>query len=163
MASQITSLAIVYSTVYLDADQRKHQSCASLAFVRWIPGDGKFPAQRDSDVENVSIWWRHPDVHVLYMGAVCRSRRNTEMLSQALIRVYIPRGKSPRRGLTDPNEINQESCGLFYLHSLSWDPWDSNHIHIFCRMLLIIHILSVLGVNLASSIRTEFTDAYMRH
>ena len=33
MASQITSLIIVYSTVYSDADQRKHQSSASLAFV----------------------------------------------------------------------------------------------------------------------------------
>ena len=39
MASQITSLTIVYSTVYSDVDQRKHQSSASLAFVwgihRW--------------------------------------------------------------------------------------------------------------------------------
>ena len=34
IASQITSLMIVYSTVYSDADQRKHQSSASLAFVR---------------------------------------------------------------------------------------------------------------------------------
>ena len=36
MASQITSLTIVYWTVYSDADQRKHQSSASLAFVRGI-------------------------------------------------------------------------------------------------------------------------------
>ena len=35
-ASQITSLAIVYSIVYSSADQRKHQSSASLAFVRGI-------------------------------------------------------------------------------------------------------------------------------
>ena len=34
IASQITSITIVYSTVYSDADQRKHQSSASLAFVR---------------------------------------------------------------------------------------------------------------------------------
>ena len=33
ITSQITSLTIVYSTVYSDADQRKHQSSASLAFV----------------------------------------------------------------------------------------------------------------------------------
>ena len=33
MASQINSLTIVYSIVYSDADQRKHQSSASLAFV----------------------------------------------------------------------------------------------------------------------------------
>ena len=36
IASQITSLTIVYSIVYSDADQRKYQSSASLAFVRWI-------------------------------------------------------------------------------------------------------------------------------
>ena len=36
MASQITSLTIVYSAVYLGADQRKYQSPASLAFVRGI-------------------------------------------------------------------------------------------------------------------------------
>ena len=42
MVSHITSLTVVYSTVYSDADQRKHQSSASLAFVwgihrdRWI-------------------------------------------------------------------------------------------------------------------------------
>ena len=36
IASQITSLTIVYSTVYSDTDERKHQSSASLAFVRGI-------------------------------------------------------------------------------------------------------------------------------
>ena len=36
IAPKITSLTIVFSTVYLDTDQRKHQSSASLAFVRGI-------------------------------------------------------------------------------------------------------------------------------
>ena len=36
MASQITSLTVVYSTVHSGADQRKFQSSASLAFVRGI-------------------------------------------------------------------------------------------------------------------------------
>ena len=36
IASQITSLTIVYSTVYSGAYQRKHQSSASLTFVRRI-------------------------------------------------------------------------------------------------------------------------------
>ena len=36
IASQITSLTIVFSTVYSDADQNKHQSSASLAFVQGI-------------------------------------------------------------------------------------------------------------------------------
>ena len=36
MASQITSLTIVYSIVYSGTDERKHQSSVSLAFVRGI-------------------------------------------------------------------------------------------------------------------------------
>ena len=36
MASQITSLTIVYSTVYSGTDQRTHQSSTSLAFLRGI-------------------------------------------------------------------------------------------------------------------------------
>ena len=36
MASQITSLTIVYSIAYSGDDQRKHQRSASLAFVRVI-------------------------------------------------------------------------------------------------------------------------------
>ena len=43
MASQITSLTIVYSTVYSDADHRKHQSSALLAFVRGIHRDRWIP------------------------------------------------------------------------------------------------------------------------
>ena len=60
IASQITSLTIVYSIVYSDANQRKHQSSTSLAFVGNSPGTGEFPAQMASNAENVSIWWRHP-------------------------------------------------------------------------------------------------------
>ena len=36
MASQITSLTIAYSSIHSGADGRKHQSSASLAFVRGI-------------------------------------------------------------------------------------------------------------------------------
>ena len=43
MASQITILTVVYSTVYSDADQRKHQSSASPAFVRGIRRDRWIP------------------------------------------------------------------------------------------------------------------------
>ena len=64
IVSQITSLAILYLTVYSGADQRK--TSASLAFVRgihrWLV-TGEFPAQRASNAENVSIWWRHHDMY----------------------------------------------------------------------------------------------------
>ena len=51
MASQITSLTIVYSTVYSGADQSKHQSSASLAFVwgihrRPVNSPHKWPVTR---------------------------------------------------------------------------------------------------------------------
>ena len=58
VASQITSLTIVHSTVYSDAIQRKHQSSASLAFVRGIhrgPGTGEFLRRMASNAEDVSI------------------------------------------------------------------------------------------------------------
>ena len=66
MASQITSLTIVFSTVYLDTDQRKHQISASLAFVwgthrRRVNFPHKWPVTRKmfpfDDV--IMIWWRH--------------------------------------------------------------------------------------------------------
>ena len=59
MASQITGVTIVYSTVCSGEDQRKHQSSASLAFVRKFTGDRWFPAQKATNAENVSIWWCH--------------------------------------------------------------------------------------------------------
>ena len=44
IASQITSLPIVYSIVYSDADQRKHESSASLAFAhKWPVRRKMFP------------------------------------------------------------------------------------------------------------------------
>ena len=39
MASQITSLTVVYSIVYSDSIKKKHQSSASLAFVWGINWD----------------------------------------------------------------------------------------------------------------------------
>ena len=53
IVSQITSLTIVYSSVYSGADQRKHQSSASLSFVwgihRWpVNSPHKGPVTRKS-------------------------------------------------------------------------------------------------------------------
>ena len=67
----VTSLAIVYSTVYWGADQRKHQSFPSLAFLRGSPVTGEFPAQMASHAENIFIWWRHHDLFLALNS--CRS------------------------------------------------------------------------------------------
>ena len=55
IASQITSLTIVYSTVYSSVDQTKHKSLRAGN----SPVTDEFPAQMASNAENVSIWWRH--------------------------------------------------------------------------------------------------------
>ena len=53
-------LTIVYSTVYLGANQRKHKKiritglCAGNS-----PMTGEFLTQKASNAENVSIWWRY--------------------------------------------------------------------------------------------------------
>ena len=53
MASQITSLTIVYSTVYSGADKKKVRAIGLCAGNP--PVTGEFPAQRASNTENVSI------------------------------------------------------------------------------------------------------------
>ena len=53
IASQITSLTIVYSTVKT-SKLRVTGLCAGNS-----PGTGEFPAQMASYAKNVSIWWRH--------------------------------------------------------------------------------------------------------
>ena len=59
-APQITSLTIVYSTVYSGAGKKKTSKfrvtglCAGNS-----PGTGEFQVQMASNMENVSIWWRH--------------------------------------------------------------------------------------------------------
>ena len=63
IASRITSLTIVYTTVYSDADQRKHLSSMSLAFVRGpVNFPHKWPVTRkmfrfDDIIMVYSIWF----------------------------------------------------------------------------------------------------------
>ena len=59
MASQITSLTIVYSTVYSGTDEKT----STHRVAGLCEGDstvtGEFPAKKFSNAENVSIWWRY--------------------------------------------------------------------------------------------------------
>ena len=59
MASQIASVSFVCLTVGSGPHQRKHQNSASLVFMQGIHRWPVFPAQKASNAENVSIWWRH--------------------------------------------------------------------------------------------------------
>ena len=83
IASQINSVSIVYLTVSMDADQRKHQSSASLDFVRGIHREPhKWPVTRKM----------FPFDDVIMLSAVCRPTQfltttvqndNTEHISLA--------------------------------------------------------------------------------
>ena len=67
VASQITSLTIVYTTIYSDADQSKHQSSASLAFV-WgihrgpVNSPHKWPVTRKMFPFDDVIMFRHLNI-----------------------------------------------------------------------------------------------------
>ena len=118
MASQITRLSIVYSTVYWGADQRKYQSSASLAFVRgihrWpVNSPHKWPVTRKmfplDDVIMDKRWigdildkysmtkWQHDNYighTVLLLIAPkyhCRANKRGPLLGQAdLLSCYFP-------------------------------------------------------------------------
>ena len=73
MASKITSLTILYSIVYSRCRSKKTSKLRVTGLCEGTsPVTGEFPAQRASNVENVSIWWHHD---------VCRG---TELLSCTL-------------------------------------------------------------------------------
>ena len=119
IASQITSLAVVYSTAYLDADQRKHQSSASLAFVWGIHRSRWIPAQKASYAENVSIWWRH---HV----NICNANRvratalifNCEQLFLKRSKAYEVANSTPLMGLEPMTHTNVARVLLVIAHIL---------------------------------------------
>ena len=58
MASQITVVSIVYSTVFVQAQVKENITglCEGNS-----PVTGEFPAQKASNAESVFIWWRHHD------------------------------------------------------------------------------------------------------
>ena len=64
MASQITSVAIVYSTVYSGRSKKTSKLRVTGLCAGNSPATGEFPAQMASNAENVSIWWRHHNVHI---------------------------------------------------------------------------------------------------
>ena len=102
-ASENTSLTIVYSTVYSGAHQRKHQSSASLAFVRgihWWPVN-KGPVTRKM---------------ISFDDVIMISPQNGRHVTYSIIqRLAIPQARyiATIRGL---------EIGFFYWHGLTLIP-----------------------------------------
>ena len=59
MASQITSLTIVYSIVIQALIKENIKAPRHWPLRGEVTGTGEFPSEMASNAENVSIWWRH--------------------------------------------------------------------------------------------------------
>ena len=94
IASQITSLTIVYSTVYSDADQRKYQSSASLVFVRGIHrrpvnSSHKLPVTRKMSPFDDVIMWDRWLYKIRYLCSMIKSRSFSYRQAETLFMVKI--------------------------------------------------------------------------
>ena len=91
IASQITSLTVVYSIVYSDADQRKHHSSASLAFV-WgihrgpVNSPHKWPVTRkmfpfDGLIMIIKSQWKFRLMFILIATKMCGDRTDNNWIT----------------------------------------------------------------------------------
>ena len=72
MVSQITSFTTVFSTVHLSRWTKTSKLCVTGLCTGNSPVTGEFPAQRASNAENVSIWWRHHEIYFVKMNLGAR-------------------------------------------------------------------------------------------
>ena len=165
MASQITSLMFVYSAVYSSADQRKHQSSASLAFVQGIlPVTGEFPAQKANKEENVSIWWRHHEpseedvTNFSVMG--CHSLRISAKIFKNFIENFIEKCGSGRWFLVSNNLrfFNEEHAQLMWKPLVNIN-WAITKLFLADIMHVYNHKLYVSGIYIMIWSLTQYSDS----
>ena len=125
MASQITSLTIVYSTVYSGVDQRKHQNPASLAFVRGIH---RWPVNSPHKGPVTRKMFPFDDVnmkHVMHMHEPLQWRHMSVMASQITGHSTVCFAACSRESITAPyycEENPSVTGGVFpcYEVSMCW-------------------------------------------
>ena len=83
MASQITSHTINYSTVYSGADKKTAKIRVTGLCAGNSPVTGEFPAQRASNAENVSIWWRHHGMVGADCNVACNATSSVIMMASS--------------------------------------------------------------------------------
>ena len=144
IASQITSLTIVYWTVYQDADKKK----TSKLRVTWpyagnLPVNLELPLQMTSNTENVSIWWRH---HAAPSVCICREHL---LPIQSLSQYSICDGLAHAHTCpiyfsvifvtTTRNKIILD--GRIYVFGIEWPSVITNLQHYWCRLARHINVL----------------------
>ena len=111
VASQITSLTIVYSIIYSFADQKTSKLRFPGLCVGNAPGTGEFPAQMASNAENVFIWWRHHDYTFLHFAP-------KYFMSVFLAGKQLPRGSYVTKSSQD--YTNREQGNSIALKTVRW-------------------------------------------
>ena len=140
MKSQIPSVSIVCSRFGSGAHQRKKIKLCVTGLCGWNSlVSGEFPAQRASNAENVSIWWRHHDMNGLIHLFISLSLKFPHVSRQFILHIDFRIGRfihyeTPCVWLTCDNSplysCNFLVCNLlssFSVHfqtncSLNW-PW----------------------------------------
>ena len=130
LASQITSLTVVFSIVYSGVNQRKHQSSASLAFVREIHrGPVNFPhkwpvTRKMFPFDDVIMFWMQMssktttlELHKTYNGSIA-------MVTYALC-IPCKHAECMNNG-RDGNLVDLKKCTNLQLNRISraWEEWN---------------------------------------
>ena len=133
IASQITSLTIVYSIVYSDADQRIHQSSASLAFRgihrRPVNSPHKWPVTRKSFHSMTSSWIIRRYHNPLKNAKKTTAKENTTNRCAHFIwyAVLVTLTSHERHGVLNHCHIDSIACSCSQLNKTSklciTNPW----------------------------------------
>ena len=105
MASPITSLIIVYSTVYSGSDHSKHQSSASLAFVRgihrWpVNSSHKWPVTRKMfPFDDVIMNCKWLTYHLMFVEIECRLVMHIRVVNPAVCSIVTVGEERNNHGL----------------------------------------------------------------
>ena len=76
MASQITSpMIVLLNRLFRHRSKKTSKLHVTGLWARNSPLTGEFPAQKDSNAENVSIWWRHHACHPTPLIQLIQHRR----------------------------------------------------------------------------------------
>ena len=172
MASQITSLTIVYSIVYSGGNQRKHQSSASLAFVRrihrWpVNSTHKWPVTRKRfPFDDVIMWCTgtnlqpgHLHTHVDYLLSIVNQVTQKFTLNyMSLLRYVQTENKSPTEPVNTAdlhqtfNTLGRDKKKMPFCRRyciFNWNCCNSNTISLKCLPDGLIDNISVLGQMMA--------------
>ena len=154
--SQITSLTIFYSIVYSGADQRKHQSSASLSFVRGFhrwpmnsPHNGPV-ARKMFPCDDVIMPYRIPD----YCDNATRA---TAKCSSALLGII---GNYCTNGFPVDSFIKRHCISLLFIHILNNFITLSQVLYLMFQIdqLPYIHIILCLLHNCVTLLIFRYTD-----